>query len=221
MNFKVFARASAVFILSLITFVSTSTAVADEDCWNFGIFEKTQMDKKEKASFAGDIKDISVVFNYDLGEVSGTISWNRIPSSSQTTNLVIGFFANSGDCVSVSEGFRMKGWGKKFARDWESTPSDYSPDMLGKLTSSPKSKKSFSFNWLRSDINADTRMGVHCVSVSTTVPSKYYKSSTTCIWTGNVSTCDGPGWYAGLKEQDLVVAWARSKWDDIHYTCTF
>lgn len=221
MNFKAFVRASAVFILSLVTFVSTSTAVAEEDCWNFGIFETNQVDKKEKTSFTGDIKQVQAVFDYDLGEVSGTITWNRVPASSQTTNLTIGFVDNSGDCVTVSEGFRMKGWGKKFTRDWESTPRDYSPDMLGVLTSSPISKNSFSFAWLRSEINADDRIGEHCVGVSTTIPSRYYKSSTTCIWTGNVSTCDGPGWYAGLKEQDLVVAWARSKWDDIHYTCTF
>jgi hypothetical protein len=152
---------------------------------------------------------------------AATITWNRVPTSSQTTNLTIGFVDNSGDCVTVSEGFRMKGWGKKFTRDRESTPRDYSPDMLGVLTSSPISKNSFSFAWLRSEIDADDQIGEHCVGVSTTIPSRYYKSSTTCIWTGNVSTCDGPGWYAGLKEQDLVVAWARSKWDDIHYTCTF
>lgn len=221
MNFRRLFQVITSILLCFLTFISISSAVADEDCWNFGIFEKTQVDKKEKVSFAGDIKEVSAVFDYDLGEVSGTISWHRTPTSAQTTNLIIGFVNNSGDCVTVSEGFRMKGWGTKFGRDWENTPSDYSPDMLGSFTSSRTSKNAFTFNWVRSELDADNRIGEHCVGVSTNIPSKYYKNNTTCIWTGNVSTCDGPGWYAAIKEQDLVVAWARSKWDDIHYTCTF
>jgi len=59
------------------------------------------------------------------------------------------------------------------------------------------------------------------VRINTTIPSSNYKTNTTCITTGNVTTCDGPGRYAYLKEIDLVIAWATSKWDSIHYECTF
>lgn len=213
----------SVSILGLIvmTAITMHPAIADEDCWNVGSYERTQVDKKERVSFSGDIQEVNALFDYDLGEITGSITWNRTPSSGQTTNLIIGFLNNSGECTTVSEAYKMKGWTKKFGRDWEIAPRDYSRDMLGTLSIIASEKNSISYSWLRSEIDADSHIGEHCVSVSTTVPSSYYTSSTTCITTGNVITCNGPGRYATLKELDLVVAWAKGKWDSIHYTCTF
>jgi hypothetical protein len=214
-------KATFVFVLIVATTLTMHPAIADEDCWNFGTFEKTQLDKKEKSVFSGDIKEVKAVFDYDLGEISGSITWNRIPTSGQTTNLIIGFNDNMGDCVTVSEAYKMKGWTKKFSRDWEVAPRSYSPDMLGKFTILESGKNSLSFSWLKSKIDEDNRIGEHCVSISTTIPSSYYKTNTTCFTSGSITTCDGPGRYATLKELDLVIAWAKTKWESIHYTCTF
>ena len=202
-------------ILALIvsTTITMHPAIADEDCWNVGSYEKTQIDKKENSVFSGDIKQVEANFDYDLGEISGSIIWNRTPSSGQTSNLIIGFADNMGDCTTVSEAFKMKGWSKKFGRDWEVAPRDYSRNMLGTLTITGSSKNSISYSWLRSEVSSDDQIGEHCVSIITTVPSSYYSNSTTCITTGNVTTCNGPGRYAALKELDVVIAWARSKWD--------
>ncbi len=203
-----------------MTCVFLEPALADEDCWNVGSFEKTQIDKKEKFSFSGDIKEVDALFDYDVGSISGSITWNRVPNSSQTTRLIIGFVDNSDDCTTVSEAYKMKGWGKKFGRDREFIPPGYSPDMLGKLSITATTKNSISFLWNKSEIDSDNVIGEHCVRVSTTVPSRYYQNNTTCITTGNVTTCDGPGWYAGLREQDLVIAWALTKFDRIDYMCS-
>ncbi len=213
----------AISILGLIvaTTVAMNPAIADEDCWNFGTYEKTQLDKKEKSSFSGDIQEVNALFDYDSKEIIGSVTWNRTPSAGQTTNLVIGFANNFGECTTVSEAFKMKGWSKKFSRDWEVAPRDYSRDMLGSLSIIGSEKNSISYSWTRPEIDADNPIGEHCVSVSTTIPSTYYKTNTTCITTGNVTTCDGPGRYASIKELDLVVAWATNKFDSIHYSCTF
>lgn len=221
MKFRDVIKSISFLGLIVATTVTMHPAIADEDCWNVGIYEKTQVDKKEKSSFSGDIQEVYAQFDYDLGEITGSITWSKVPSSSQTTNLTIGFLNNSGECTTVSEAFKMKGWTKKFGRDWEIAPRDYSWDMLGTLSIDASDKNSISFSWLRSEINADSQIGEHCVGVSTTIPTTYYKNNTTCITTGNVTTCNGPGRYAALKELDLVVAWARSKWDSIHYSCTF
>jgi hypothetical protein len=211
-----------VLALIVVTTISMHPAIAEEDCWNVGIFEKYQVDKKEKVSFSGDVKEVYAEFNYDEGVITGSVTWNKLPSSSQTTNLIIGFGNNYGECTTVSEAYKMKGWSKKFVRDWEVAPRDYSRDMLGTLSIIASDKNSVSFSWLRAEIDGDNnKIGETCVSVSTTIPSTYYKTNTTCITTGVVTTCDGPGRYATIKELDLVVAWARGRWDSIHYTCTW
>lgn len=210
-----------VFSLIIVTTIGMHPAIAEEDCWNVGIFEEYKVDKKEKVSFSGDVKEVYVEFNYDSGEVTGSLTWNKIPSSGQTTNLVIGFGNVYGECTVVSEVYKMKGWSKKFTRNWDVAPRDYSRNMLGTLSIIASERNSISFSWLRSEIDADNRIRENCVSISTTIPSTYYKTNTTCITTGNVTNCDGPGRYATIKELELVTAWARGKWDTLHYTCTW
>lgn len=214
-------RFTGIFFLAILTTISMNPANADEECWNVGTYEKTQIDKKESTSFAGDIKEVHALFYYDQGEIYGSITWNRVPSGNQTTNLVVGFANNQGECTTVSEAYKMKGWTKKFGRDWEIAPRDYSKSMLGTLSIDDSTKNSISFSWLRPEIDADSHIGEHCIQVSTTIPSTFYKNSTTCITTGNVTTCTGPGRYSGYKDLDLVTAWARSKYDFLHYSCTF
>jgi hypothetical protein len=189
-------------------------------CWNVGLFEKSQLDPKEKASISGDLNQLHVYFDYESGEIWGQIMWNRIPSSSQTSNLTIGFANQSGDCVTVAEQFTMKGWSKKFVRDWTVAPRTYSPDMLGKLKVDGSTKNALSFTWIGPKPLYDGHLGEHCVKVVTTVPSRYQKTNTTCVTVGNVTNCDGPGWYSGTKEQDAVEVWARSRWSDIDFSCT-
>jgi hypothetical protein len=211
-----------VFLFSVFLITLNSSTAYAEDCWNTGIYEKNILDKKEKNYITGDIKEIDAVFNYDVGEISGTVSWNRIPSSAQTTNLIIGFIDNGGDCVTVAEAFKMKGWKKSLPRDRDTAPFDYSPDMMGVLSISETTKNSISFDWSMASIDAQTggKIGEHCIKVTTTVPGRFYQSNTTCYTSNNFTTCDGPGWYSGLREIDSVTLWATNRWDSLSYMCT-
>lgn len=212
-----------IILAVLISSLCAQSSHAESICWNRGVFEKEKIDRKESRYFSGDIRSIKAVFDYDRNKITGKLIWNTFPSSSNTTRLNFGFLQNTGDCVSVSEEFQMKGRSKKFLRNREEVPSDYSRDMLGTLKVSHWSKNSFSFSWTMSDLDFEMNhiMGESCVSVGTLKKGTWYKSSTTCVTTGNVTNCDGPGWVSGFEEFENVTVWARSHWDDIPSSCTY
>jgi hypothetical protein len=217
-----FLMSKKLFLVSIFFMTMNSGTAHAEDCWNMGTYTNYVLDKSEKSSMSGDIRDIDAVFDYDSGIISGKITWNRTPSSSQTTNLIIGFIDNGGDCTTVAEAFKMKGWKKTLPRDRDTAPFDYSPDMMGVLSISETTKKSISFEWSMSDIDTQFggKIGEHCIKVTTTVPGRFYQSNTTCYTSNNFTTCDGPGWYSGLKEVDSLTVWATTRWDSISYMCT-
>jgi len=211
-------------VASLLTaLLLVQPSYASSDCWNQqGLFISEKIDRAEKRFFTGDVKLIKGNFDYDEKLIRGNIVWSRLPNKNQTTTLVIGFYQNgTGNCVTVSEEFRMKGWTKKFTRNKEMI-MDFSNDMLGTLSISKWTRNSVIFDWSSAEIEEDQFMGETCISVSTSEKGSWYDSDTTCITSGQVTTCQGPGWVSGQREIENVTAWARKSKlsSNISYWCT-
>ncbi len=202
------SKSGLLFSLTVILSISLTVpyAFAEADCFNRGVVSKVKVDRKEKKSFSGDIKSIRVTYDYESSMLSGTISFNKIPTAKTITTLSIGEGYSDGTCSNPYETYLMTGWNKKFKRDsWNYTVDK---TWLGKLTITDSDKTSLSFEWTQATLHGNSAVTENCVSVKTDGPATFYKSQTTCIGTSGILTCDGPGWVNGTTELDFLTNFA-------------
>lgn len=206
--------------LSLLLF--TQQSWADSSCFNVGFVTKITSDKKDKKSIAGDIKSIAVIYDYAASQVSGTITWNKVPTSKLITRLTIGDISKDPRCNGRFENYLMTGWTKRFKADPESFYYDFDKSSYGRIKVLSSQKDSLDFIWTQASEYVGKAMTQLCVAVSTNQIGTSYNNTINCVGNFGSFACQGPGYIEAWNEIDFVQNFAFQKGREVDaWTCRY
>ena len=211
------------FVVGLSLLLFTQQSWADSSCFNVGVVTKQTIDKKEKRSVAGDIKSLQVIYNYEVGQVFGTITWNKVPTSKLITTMTIGETSKDPRCNDLYENYLMTGWTKRFKVDPESLWDGSDKSSFGRIQVVSSGKNYLDFAWSQPSTYIGTAMTQLCVAVYTNSIGTAYNNSTNCFRVNeNFFHCQGPGYIEAWDEIDFVQNFAFQKGREVDpYTCRY
>lgn len=206
--------------ISLLLFMQQSWA--ESGCFNVGVITKSTLDKKEKSSVAGDIKSLEVIYDYELSEITGTIIWNKVPTSKLITTVSIGETSQDPRCNDSYQTYLMTGWTKRFKADQENWYSGFDKTSIGNFKVLSSGKNTLNFVWKQSTQFSGFAMTQLCVAVFTNRIGTAYSNSINCIGNTNSLSCQGPGYIEAWNEIDFVQNFAFQRGREVDpYTCRF
>ena len=199
------------FVVGLSLLIFTQQSWADSSCFNVGVVNKKVIDKKEKNSVAGDIKSLEISYDYEVGQISGSITWNKVPTSKLITTITIGETSQDPRCNDIYENYLMTGWTKKLKLDPETLRMVGEKSWVGRIQVLPSAKNSLDFVWTQPSFHAGEGMTHLCVAVFTNRIGSAYSNSTSCVGNAGFFTCQGPGYIESWNEIDFVQSFAFQK----------
>ena len=210
------------FVVGLSLLLLTQQSWADSSCFNVGVVTKKTIDKKDKRSVAGDIKSLELIYDYEVSQISGTVTWNKIPTSKLITTITIGETSQDPFCNDIYENHIMTGWTKRFKVNPESLYDGFDKSRVGRIQIFSSGKNYLDFIWTQPSTYSGSAMTQLCVQVNTMRIGSAYNNSTTCFGNANVFTCQGPGWIPAEIEIDYVQNFAFQKGREVDpYTCRY
>jgi hypothetical protein len=195
-------RKSSVVILSMVFFLTTMSESIASECWNRGIYNSKKDSKLGKAQ---------VVFNYDENYIDYKIKFNGRPSNK--LQVTIGGGDTFGDCVSVSAIWIFKGYGDKKPKRDTTLTGGYTTDMLETISKINWKNNTLSFRYNIAPLYnpIEDVMTDSCVLVETIRYTTSYQNDTICTQTGNILTCQNPGYVSGYSRVKSLTIWANGK----------
>lgn len=198
-------------ILAISFLLSVGPSWAASSCLNVGVVTKSTIDKKEKNSVAGDIKSLKIEYDYEMGQISGTITWNKVPTSKIRTKITIGEASEDARCNHGWENYLMTGWTKKFKLDPDTLLTLDDRTWVGKIQVVSSGKNFLNFIWTQPSFDAGNAMTQLCVAAISDRLGTFYDNSTTCFGQNGFINCQGPGWIPSEDEIDFVQNFAFQK----------